>query len=143
QHDNSHGHAHSHADLREHEHEHEHEHEPGRGAGHAHAPLLESMPVQAARLPPSDDPLADYRAGEGEPNPPPPPQNRWGLIGLGVAGGLVPCFDALAILIAAVNLGSIWIGLALIAAFSLGMAAVLVLIGVLMVTAKDVMRRFT
>jgi nickel/cobalt transporter (NicO) family protein len=62
---------------------------------------------------------------------------------LGVAGGLVPCFDALAILVAAVNLGSVAIGLALIAAFSVGMAAVLVLIGILMVTAKGLMQRFT
>ena len=70
-------------------------------------------------------------------------QDRWGLIGLGIAGGMVPCFDALAVLIAAVNLRSVALGLVLIAAFSVGMAAVLVAIGILMVTAKDLMRRFT
>jgi len=62
---------------------------------------------------------------------------------MGLAGGMVPCFDALAILIAAVNLRSLGVGLALIAAFSVGMAAVLVALGVLMVTAKETMSRFT
>jgi cytochrome c biogenesis protein CcdA len=66
---------------------------------------------------------------------------------------MVPCFDALAILIAAVNLASgrppqekvqyIAAGMGLIAAFSLGMALVLVAIGILMVKAKDLMARFT
>ena len=62
---------------------------------------------------------------------------------MGIAGGLMPCTDALAILLAAVNLGSIAIGLAIIAAFSVGMAAVLVLIGILMVRAKDLAQRFS
>jgi ABC-type nickel/cobalt efflux system permease component RcnA len=56
---------------------------------------------------------------------------------------MVPCFDALAVLLAAIHLGNIPLGLALIAAFSVGMALVLVLIGVLMITAKDLMARFT
>ena len=62
---------------------------------------------------------------------------------MGIAGGMVPCTDALAVLLAAVHLGSVGLGLALIAAFSVGLALVLVAIGILMVKAKDVMARFT
>ncbi len=93
------------------------------------------------RQPPSDSPLDDYRGTPPADLAPAP--GRWGIIGLGVAGGMVPCFDALAILIAAVNLNNLPLGMLIIAAFSLGMAAVLVAIGVLMVTAKSMMKRFT
>jgi ABC-type nickel/cobalt efflux system permease component RcnA len=65
------------------------------------------------------------------------------LIGLGIAGGLLPCTDALAILIAAVNLGSVLAGMVIIAAFSVGMAAVLVAVGILMVKARSLAERFS
>lgn len=55
---------------------------------------------------------------------------------MGLAGGIVPCYAALAILIAAVNLGNVALGLALIAAFSVGMASVLVAVGIVMVKAR-------
>jgi ABC-type nickel/cobalt efflux system permease component RcnA len=64
-------------------------------------------------------------------------------VSLGIAGGLMPCTDALAILIAAVNLRSVAAGMVLIVAFSVGMAAVLVAIGILMVKARGFMERFT
>jgi ABC-type nickel/cobalt efflux system permease component RcnA len=100
-----------------------------------------NMPWMRAERPRSDEPSTLNRL---------PPERgaqrskpAWGVIALGIAGGMVPCFDALAILIAAVNLGSIQMGLALIAAFSVGMGAVLIGIGILMVKAKDLMMRFT
>ncbi len=52
------------------------------------------------------------------------------LIGLGIAGGLVPCWDAIILVIVADMVGRLAFGLALVAAFSLGMAVVLVLVGV-------------
>jgi nickel/cobalt exporter len=111
-----HGHSHGHA------HDQPHDHDDGATPGHSH------------EGPPGDAP-ASVAATESE--------TRRGVIALGVAGGIVPCFDALAVLIAAVNLGRIELGLALIAAFSVGMALVLVAIGVLMVKAKSTMARFT
>jgi ABC-type nickel/cobalt efflux system permease component RcnA len=147
----SHSHGHSHAAGHSHSHGHGHDHahaEPETATSRSQRTVPHAAP---ARRPPSDSPLDDGESptdtpAEGKPS-------RWSLIGLGVAGGMVPCFDALAILIAAVNLASgrppdekartIAAGLGLIAAFSLGMAIVLVAIGVLMVKAKDVMSRFT
>jgi ABC-type nickel/cobalt efflux system permease component RcnA len=61
------------------------------------------------------------------------------LVALGVGGGIVPCPGALVVLLSAVALGRIGFGLFLIAAFSLGLAAVLVAIGLLMVYARRLM----
>lgn len=58
-----------------------------------------------------------------------------GLIALGVSGGLVPCPSALVVLLAAVALNRVAYGLLLITAFSAGLAAVLVAIGLLVVWA--------
>jgi nickel/cobalt transporter (NicO) family protein len=71
--------------------------------------------------------------GEHDPNPweaPTDPGHR-GLIGLGLAGGLVPCWDAVVLLLLAEAVGRIALGLALLTAFSLGMACVLVTVGVM------------
>jgi nickel/cobalt transporter (NicO) family protein len=63
------------------------------------------------------------------------PLSRRGLVGLGIAGGLVPCSDAIAILFVA-GVGRIWLGMGLVTAFSLGLAAVLIIIGVVLVKMK-------
>ncbi len=55
-----------------------------------------------------------------------------GLVGLGLAGGLVPCWDAVVLIILADALGRLALGMALLAAFSAGMATVLVVVGVVM-----------
>jgi nickel/cobalt exporter len=55
------------------------------------------------------------------------------LLALGVSGGLVPCPDAIAILLVAVTMNRITVGLTLIVAFSLGLALVLIVIGIAMV----------
>jgi ABC-type nickel/cobalt efflux system permease component RcnA len=52
-----------------------------------------------------------------------------GLIGLGLAGGLVPCWDAVGLLVVAAALGRLTAGVGLVLAFSAGMAAVLVVVG--------------
>ena len=59
------------------------------------------------------------------------PLPRRGLIGLGVAGGLVPCWDAIGLIVLARAWGKLGLGLVLLLAFSLGMAVVLILVGVL------------
>jgi nickel/cobalt exporter len=54
----------------------------------------------------------------------------WMLIGLGVAGGLLPDPAALAILLSALAQGKPMLGLGTVLVFSLGFAATLVLVGV-------------
>jgi high-affinity nickel-transport protein len=58
---------------------------------------------------------------------------------LGITGGIVPCPAALVVLLSAFSLHRIGFGLFLIAAFSFGLAAVLVIVGLTMVYAKSVM----
>ena len=53
------------------------------------------------------------------------------LFGLGVSGGLVPCPSALVVLIAAISQHRVGLGMALIFAFSLGLAATVSGIGLL------------
>jgi len=65
------------------------------------------------------------------------PLNLPGLIALGVSGGLVPCSGALMVLLAAISLGQFARGIALILIFSLGMATVLVGMGLAIVKTAD------
>ncbi|MER8188543.1 high frequency lysogenization protein HflD [Kitasatospora sp. NPDC094015] len=58
---------------------------------------------------------------------------RRGLIGLGIAGGLVPSPSALVVLLGAVALGRTLFGAALVLAYGLGMAATLTAVGLLLV----------
>jgi ABC-type nickel/cobalt efflux system permease component RcnA len=64
------------------------------------------------------------------------------LLLMGFSGGIVPCPSALVVLLSAVALGRIEIGLLLIVAFSLGLACVLVAIGILAVRASACLFRF-
>ena len=63
------------------------------------------------------------------------------LFALGISGGIVPCPAALVVLLAAVSLQRTAFGLLLIVAFSVGLAAVLVVIGLLVVWAGRLMAR--
>lgn len=67
----------------------------------------------------------------------------WSMLSLGIAGGMVPCPTALVVLLAAVALGRIIFGLMLIFAFSFGLAAVLILIGILTVRASKLTEKFS
>jgi ABC-type nickel/cobalt efflux system permease component RcnA len=64
------------------------------------------------------------------------------LVALGVTGGIIPCPAALVVLLSAVSLGRVGFGLILIVAFSIGLAAVLIAVGVLMVYARRFMSRW-
>jgi ABC-type nickel/cobalt efflux system permease component RcnA len=69
-----------------------------------------------------------------------PDQPRWWqLITLGISGGIVPCYDAVGLLILAVRLGALWVAIPMLLAFSAGLASVLIALGVGVVWAK---RRF-
>ncbi len=64
------------------------------------------------------------------------------LCTLGVTGGIIPCPAALVVLLSAFSLHRIGLGLFLITAFSLGLAGVLVTVGLLMVYTKRFMSTY-
>jgi ABC-type nickel/cobalt efflux system permease component RcnA len=59
-----------------------------------------------------------------------------------VTGGIVPCPTALIVLLTAVSFNRIGFGLWMILFFSIGLAGVLVVIGILMVKARGFIERF-
>ncbi len=78
------------------------------------------------------------------PIPAPASRVSWrSLLALGVSGGLVPCPDAIAILLIAVTINRVALGLSLIVTFSLGLAAVLIAVGLTVVQGKHLLRRLT
>jgi ABC-type nickel/cobalt efflux system permease component RcnA len=65
------------------------------------------------------------------------------ILVLGISGGMVPCLSATVVLLFASYVGRVLMGLLLIAAFSLGMAASLIVIGMLVVTGRDLVARWS
>lgn len=61
------------------------------------------------------------------------------LIALGASGGLVPCPSAMVLLLSAIALGRVGLGLTLLVAFSLGLAGVLMAIGLMVLYAKHLL----
>ncbi len=59
-----------------------------------------------------------------------------GLLGMGTAAGLIPCPSALVVLLAAMSQHEVALGLLLITAFSLGLAATLTGLGIVVVSAR-------
>jgi nickel/cobalt transporter (NicO) family protein len=94
---------------------HEHHHDQGTSGRHAHAPGGHTH---------------DLPAGVA-------PLSRAGLLALGTSGGLFPSPSAVVVLLGAFALGRAPLGLALIGALSLGLALVLVGVGLLLVVGRD------
>jgi ABC-type nickel/cobalt efflux system permease component RcnA len=118
-HDHGHDHGHEHDHAHERDHNHDHHHGPG-GHTHDHEQIIADRVAQAI-------------------------QNRavsWrSLLALGISGGLLPCPSALVVLLGAVALGRVGFGMLLIVAFSLGLAAVLTGIGLVLVYARSLFER--
>ena len=117
-HDHVHDHAHPHNHAHDHDHPHDdphhgHHHDHEHSHDHTHAPHGHShMPDEVS----------------------------WsGLAALGASGGLVPCESALVLLLSAIALRRVGLGLVLLVAFSLGLAIVLMGIGVLVIYAKNLL----
>ena len=117
-HDHDHDHGHSHDDDHDHDHNHTDDHDHDHDHSHSHG-------------------------GRTHSHAPPERTGFWGLLSLGISGGIVPCVDALIGLLFAISLNKLVWGLIILCAFSLGLAAVLVAIGILMVLAKPLIERFT
>jgi ABC-type nickel/cobalt efflux system permease component RcnA len=67
--------------------------------------------------------------------------SKRGLVALAVAGGILPSPTALVVLLASVAIHRVAYGLALIGAFSLGLATALVIVGILALRARTVVQR--
>ena len=66
-----------------------------------------------------------------------------GILGVGIAAGLLPCPSALVVLLSAIALHRIGLGLALIVAFSVGLAATITAIGLVAVFARRTFGRLS
>ena len=64
-----------------------------------------------------------------------------GILGVGIAAGLLPCPSALVVLLSAIAVHRVGFGFALIAAFSLGLAATITCIGLIAVFARRAFSR--
>jgi nickel/cobalt exporter len=78
----------------------------------------------------------DHHHGHSHPDPS-RRQRRLGLVGMGIAGGLVPSPSALIVLLGAVGLGRTAFGVLLVVAYGVGMAATLTAAGLLLVRVRD------
>jgi nickel/cobalt exporter len=118
--------AHAHTHSTEHGHEHTHGHSHYAHAAHHHHAHRHADEHQHHHHVPLPDGTVSFRQ----------------LLALGITGGIVPCPAALVVLLSAVSLRRVGFGLLLIVAFSAGLAAVLIAIGLLMVYARRFMARF-
>jgi ABC-type nickel/cobalt efflux system permease component RcnA len=66
-----------------------------------------------------------------------------GILGVGVAAGLLPCPSALVVLLSAIALHRVGLGLAFIVAFSIGLAATITAIGLMAVLAQRTFGRLS
>lgn len=142
-HGEAHSHAHGDAHLSSQPHTHSH------ADGHAHSHVNDGATPAHPHAGPHTHSHGDQAAaahGEGDPgwhshgwgvkhsHALPDVGDRkmslWVLIGLGVAGGLLPDPAALAILLSALAQGKVMLGLSTVLVFSIGFAATLVVVGV-------------
>jgi nickel/cobalt exporter len=115
------GNAHSHGPHHHHDHGHSHDHHDHHhcGQGHSHEHGHDHGVHGHSHM---------------------PDEVSWsGLVALGASGGLVPCESALVLLLSAIALRRVGLGLLLLVAFSLGLAIVLMGIGVLVIYAKNLL----
>jgi nickel/cobalt transporter (NicO) family protein len=110
------GHADGHGHGHEHAHGHGHVHDDGVAHRHGHAHPNGAAHAHGRRRPHTH-----------------PAARRAGLVGMGVAGGLVPSPSALVVLLGAIALGRTVFGVVLVLGYGLGMAATLTAAGLLLV----------
>ncbi|MGC2661340.1 MAG: sulfite exporter TauE/SafE family protein [Bryobacteraceae bacterium] len=128
-HAHSHDHHHHHGDEQDHVHHHDHlqAHDHSHTHGHTHH---------------HDDSLGLHvhsHGGKAHTHAPPEKITLPSLIALGVSGGLVPCPSALVLMLSAIALGRAGLGLMLLVFFSLGLAVVLMGIGLMVIYAKNLL----
>ncbi|MEU0163501.1 nickel transporter [Streptomyces sp. NPDC006261] len=142
-------HSHTHVDHHHHGHGHghHHDHDHGTDSRHHHAPVTpasapDSAPAGELQATPAVATLAPPDHEHHPADTSTAPRNarrtsRSGLIGMGIAGGLVPSPSALVVLLGAVALGRTAFGVLLVIGYGLGMAATLTLAGLLLVRLRE------
>jgi nickel/cobalt transporter (NicO) family protein len=80
----------------------------------------------------------DHHHGHAHHHHEPRPLGLRGTLGMGAAAGLIPCPSALVVLLAAISQHEVALGLLLITAFSLGLAATLTSLGLVVVWARRI-----
>ena len=135
------GHAHSH-DSHTHDHDHDHEHTHSHDLGHDH----DHQHTDDHTHDNDHDASVPHKHGLfGRTHTHLPGDSEkvtmGNLLTLGIAGGIIPCPSALVVLFAAVAFHKIALGLTLIVAFSVGLAAVLTGIGLLVVYGRGMVTR--
>ena len=141
-----HEHVHSHAHgehHREHSHEEEHLHEHVHSHAHGEHHHEHSYSHEEEHHGHHDHPHGEHHHEHGHSHEIPNKVTLGSLLTLGISGGIVPCTGALVILLLAVALHRIAFGLLLLVTFSVGLAAVLIAIGVLIVKARPLVERFS
>ena len=119
-----------------HGHTHDHDHDRADAHDHADAHELSEAPDQATA---HDHSLLHSHAGSTHSHVPPPgsPLSWRSLFAMGLAGGLIPSTSALLILLGSIAAGRPVFGFVLVVAFGLGMAAVMSVLGLGIVFARD------
>lgn len=143
-HGESHGHAHSHS--HEHEHDtadaHSHGHDQAHHHGHAHAATAHAH-EHGHDHGHEHDHGAHLPSHAGDSHAERPKAGRGSLLSLGISGGLVPCPEAMVVLLISVTINRLLFGIVILVAFSLGLAAILIAIGIAMVLAGPALNRFS
>ncbi len=117
-----HGHSHHHGHSHSHGHHHGHDHSHGKSHSHGHG-----GGEHGGKGHHHGHGHQGHSHGHGRKN----------LAALGIAGGLVPSPTALVVLLGAAALGRLWLGIVLIIAYGLGMAAMLTAAGLLLLRIRD------
>lgn len=121
-HEHYHGHAHGH--HHHHDHAHDHHHHDDHSHHHAQGTIagLDDAHMDAHARAHAEEirqRLASGRTG------------TWQTILFGLSGGLIPCPAAITVFILCLHLGKVALGVTLVSAFSIGLAATLVAVGVI------------
>jgi nickel/cobalt transporter (NicO) family protein len=147
-HDHEHAHesAHPHDDAQapEHDHDHPHPHDHAHGHDHAHEPAHTQGHDEPAHTRPHEPAPGEHSHGGIRHSHVPPAGSTitWrSLFVLGLAGGLIPSTSALLILLGSIAADRPAFGFVLVAAFGVGMAAVMSGIGLAMVFARGRLER--
>lgn len=135
-----HEHVYSHAHEEEYLHEHVHSHFHGE---HHHEPVHSHEEDHLHGHGHEEGHHAHHEHHHGHSHEIPSKVTLGSLLTLGISGGIVPCTGALVILLLAVALHRVAFGLLLLVAFSVGLAAILIAIGVLIVKARPLVERFS
>ena len=103
-----------------HTHAHDHHHGHDHGHSHAHADPDDHVHLDAHARAHAQE--IEARVGAGR-------TSTWQTVLFGLSGGLIPCPAAITVFLLCLQLGKVTLGITLVSAFSIGLAATLVLVG--------------